>query len=84
MFENIRHATGVKAMESTTTEYDYTVRDGSHIIQYLYNGTGLDPKVQAGTGCAGAFCDLPVALEIWRHKEDARVRALKRGKVQET
>jgi hypothetical protein len=37
---------GVKALESTITEYDYTVRDGNHIIQYLYNGTGLDPKYQ--------------------------------------
>ena len=35
---------GVKALESTVTEYDYTVRDGSHIIQFMYNGTGLDPK----------------------------------------
>ena len=31
-------------MESTVTEYDYTVRDGGHIVQYLYNGKGLDPK----------------------------------------
>ena len=35
---------GVKAMESTITEYDYTVRDGNHVIQYQYNGTGLDPE----------------------------------------
>ena len=27
---------GVKALESTITEYDYTVRDGNHMIQFLY------------------------------------------------
>jgi DNA-directed RNA polymerase subunit A' len=35
---------GVKLMESCTTEYDGTVRDDGRIIQFLYNGTGLDPK----------------------------------------
>jgi hypothetical protein len=87
---------GVKAMESTITEYDcllgdrygthtvlqgiHSVRDGSHIIQFAYNGTGLDPargasshrdsphpdsKVQAVAGEHGAFADLPTALSTW-------------------
>lgn len=56
---------GVKAMESTISEYDNTVRDGQHIIQYLYNGTGLSPKFQAAAGCTGAIADLPSALATW-------------------
>ena len=56
---------GVKAMESTITEYDYSVRDGKRIVQFRYNGTGLDPRVQSTAGCAGAFTDLPVALATW-------------------
>lgn len=52
-----------------------TVRDGSHdpgatprhgrpvrIVQFSYNGTGLDPRVQAAAGDAGAFADLPAVL----------------------
>lgn len=41
---------------------DPTVRDGAHIVQFLYNGTGLDPRVQAAAGDSGAFADLPAAL----------------------
>ena len=56
---------GVKAMESTTTEYDHTVRDGKHIIQFQYNGTGLSPKYQAVAANAGAIADLSSALATW-------------------
>ena len=57
-------------MESTVTEYDYTVRDGGHIVQYLYNGTGLDPKYQASAGHPGAFADLPAALGTYWQNMD--------------
>ena len=87
---------GVKALESTITEYDYTlegtwphdekwggegvthlivgsdilnvpVRDGAHIIQFTYNGSGLDPKYQAQAGTNGAFTNLPAALDTWHY-----------------
>ena len=77
------------------TEYDYvlnpprarlvgpdgTVRDGRTIIQYMYNGTGLNPRstrgtarghrrcpqYQAAAGDPGAFIDLPTALQTWQN-----------------
>lgn len=104
---------GVKAMESTTTapgafsggrecprcfEYDYTVRDGNRVVQFRYNGTGLNPaprrtalrmyiirtvffchqtdllgaKYQTTAGCAGAFADLPTALQAYADTRDDR------------
>jgi hypothetical protein len=72
---------GVKAMESTITEYDYSIRDMGRIIQFQYSprwcpsteargppgrhGTGLDPRMQASVASTGAFADLPVALQTW-------------------
>jgi hypothetical protein len=47
-----------------------TVRENGHIIQYLYNGTGLNPKYQANANQPGAFADLPAALETLWHKKD--------------
>ena len=69
---------GVKALESTITEYDYSVRDGSHIIQYPGNNCNYSvtaslqwhrfgPKYQASAAHAGAFTDLPAALDTWCH-----------------
>ena len=69
-------------MEATVTEYDYSVRHGKHIVQFVYNGTGLDPKyrpsrpvsdqgpnrMQSFAGNPSAFIDLPVALKTWVHK----------------
>jgi hypothetical protein len=46
---------GVKLMESCTTEYDGTVRDDGRIIQFQYNGTGLDPKPGRGRCRRGHF-----------------------------
>ena len=58
---------GVKMMESDVVAYDHTVRDDqNHIIQFLYNGTGLDPQRCSGVQAAGAFCDLDAVLRNWR------------------
>lgn len=55
---------GVKLMESDVVEYDHTVRDGmGHIIQYLYNGTGLDPLHNAMLKTDAAIGDLHKTLE---------------------
>ena len=57
---------GVKMMEADVVGYDHTVRDGTgRIVQFQYNGTGLDPKLQALAGSAGAFRDIPGYLDTW-------------------
>lgn len=57
---------GVKMMEADTVAYDHTVRDGAgRVVQFQYNGSGLDPRLQAVAGSAGAFRDLRSSLEGW-------------------
>lgn len=73
---------GVKAMESTVTEYDYTVRDNARIIQFRYNGSGLDPNPGRATPPAAPSVDkckeppvpgpLPTCRRRWRLGGPAR------------
>lgn len=55
---------GVKLMESDVVAYDHTVRDGTgHIVQFAYNGNGLDPRHNACVGSDSAIVDIRKTID---------------------